>query len=120
MLLVLTKMTNQTPLKSPFPKSVYVQNAELYRLLANPKRLEILNAIKDREATVEEMSELLGIRPANTSQHLTILRRLKVVTFHRKGRNIYYKIANPKFVEPCRIFKEIREEAIQDRKTRRV
>ncbi|MEK7535076.1 MAG: metalloregulator ArsR/SmtB family transcription factor [Patescibacteria group bacterium] len=109
-------MTSQTPLKSPFPKSVYVQNAKLYRLLANPKRLEILNAIKDREATVEEMSDLLGVRPANTSQHLTVLRRLEVVTFRRDGRNIYYKIANPRIVEPCRIFKEIREEAKNNRR----
>ena len=110
-------MHKRLPLRSPFPKAVYIQNAKIYRLLANPKRLEILNFIKDREATVEEMSDLLGVRPANTSQHLTVLRRLKVVTFRRNGRNIYYKIANPRIVEPCRIFKEIREEA---KKSRRV
>lgn len=82
--------------------------------MANPKRLEILNVIKEREATVEEISELLGVRQANTSQHLTVLRRLRVVTFRRSGRYIYYKIANPRIVEPCRIFKEIQEEADRD------
>jgi ArsR family transcriptional regulator len=109
-------MIRRAPLKSPFPKSVYIQNAELYRLLANPKRLEILNAIKDREATVEELSQLLGAGPANTSQHLTVLRRMGVVTFNRRGRHVYYKISNPRIVEPCRIFKEIREDAAKDHK----
>lgn len=103
-------MPHQTPLTSPFPKAVYERNAEIYRVLANPKRLEILNSIKSREATVNEISELLGIRRVNASQHLTILRHLRVVTVRRDGRNAFYKIANPKIVEPCRILKEIWEE----------
>ena len=93
--------------RSPFPKEVYQRNAEIYKLLANPIRLEILNIIKTREATVDELSDIVGIRRANTSQHLSILRHLKVVKVRRNGKNIYYRIANPLIVEPCRILKEI-------------
>ena len=93
--------------RSPFPKEVYQRNAEIYKLLANPIRLEILNIIKTREATVDELSDIVGIRRANTSQHLSILRYLKVVKVRRNGKNIYYRIANPLIVEPCRILKEI-------------
>ncbi len=92
---------------SPFPKEVYEKNAQIYKLLANPKRLEILNIIKNNEATVDKISEIMGIRKANTSQHLAILRYLKVVTVRRNGKNAFYKIANPKLVEPCKILRDL-------------
>ena len=95
--------------RSPFPKEAYQRNAEIYKLLANPIRLEILNIIKNQEATVDELSEIVGIRKANTSQHLSILRHLKVVTVRKKGKNAYYKISNPKIVAPCKILKELWE-----------
>lgn len=92
-----------TQLSSPFPKEVYERNAGIYKLLANPKRLEILNIIKTREATVDELSQIIGIRKANTSQHLSVLRHLKVVSVRRDGKNAYYKIVDPQLVAPCAI-----------------
>lgn len=99
-------------LNSPFPKAVYERNAQIYKLLANPKRLEILNIIKTEEATVDELSKIVGIKKANTSQHLSVLRYLKLVTVRKNGRNIYYKITNPKIIESCRILKELWEDKI--------
>lgn len=94
-------------IKSPYPKSIYKRNAGIYRMMGNPKRLEILNCIKDQEATTDELSEVLGIRKANTSQHLAVLRRLKVVTVRRSGKHMYYKISDPILVEPCRILNNL-------------
>ena len=96
-------------LKSPYKKDVYMKNAVMYKVMANAKRLEILNTIRDREATVNELSEVLGTRKSNTSQHLAYLRYLGLVTTRRQGKNIFYKISDPKIVEPCKIFKDIRE-----------
>ncbi len=96
-------------LKSPYRKDVYKKNAELYKVMANEKRLEILNTIKDKEATVNELSALLGTRKSNTSQHLAYLRYVGLVTTRRQGKNVFYKITDPKIVEPCRIFNELRE-----------
>lgn len=95
--------------KSPFKKEVYARNAEIYKMMANPKRLEILNTIKNQEATVDQLSEILGIRKANTSQHLAILRYLKVVSVRKEGKNSFYKLVDPRLVEPCKILKEIWE-----------
>ena len=94
--------------KSPFSKEVYRKNAELYKVMANPKRLEILNYIVDKEATVNELSKMLGTRKSNTSQHLAYLRYVGLVTTRRQGKNVFYKITNPRIVEPCRIFNELR------------
>ena len=97
-----------TTLKSPFSKEVYRKNAELYKVMANAKRLEILNLIVDKEATVNELSKALGTRKSNTSQHLAYLRYVGLVTTRRQGKNVFYKITDKRIVEPCKIFNEIR------------
>lgn len=96
-------------LKSRFSKDVYERNALVYKMLANPKRLEILNAIIDKEATVTELSKMLGVRKANTSQHLMVLRYLGLVKVRRQGKNAFYKIVDRNLVEPCRILKDLYE-----------
>ena len=101
-------MHKTTKLKSPFSKEVYRKNAQLYKVMANAKRLEILNLIVEKEATVNELSKTLGIRKSNTSQHLSYLRYVGLVTTRRQGKNVFYKITNPKIVEPCKILNELR------------
>lgn len=94
-------------MKSPFPKSTYARNAGIYRILANPIRLEILNILKYREASVEKLTDALKLRKANVSQHLAILRHLRLVTVRREGLRVYYRIADPRIVEPCRILRDL-------------
>lgn len=101
-------MKNSLKLKSPYSKKVYQKNAELYKVMANAKRLEILNTIVDREATVNELSKILGTRKSNTSQHLAYLRYVGLVTTRRQGKNVFYKISDPKIVEPFKILNELR------------
>lgn len=74
----------------------YEKTADLLKVLSNPKRLEILDVIKDREVTVNELSKILGTRKANTSQHLSIFRYLKLVVARRDGRKVYYKLTSHK------------------------
>lgn len=94
-------------MKSPFPKATYERNAEIYKLLANPKRLEILNLLKLRELSVEKLIKILMLPKANISQHLALLRHARLVAVRRNGLNAYYKITDPKIVEPCRILHEL-------------
>ncbi len=90
-------------------KEDFRKNAVIYKVMANAKRLEILNNVKDREINVNELSKILGTRKSNTSQHLMYLRFLGLVTARRQGKNIFYKIVDPEIVAPCKIFKDLRE-----------
>ncbi len=95
---------------SPFPKLVYERNATIYKLMSHPIRLEILNILKARgETSVEQLLQMLGVRKANLSQHLSLLRHTKTVMMRKDGLNVYYQITDPRLVEPCRILKEIWE-----------
>ncbi len=90
-------------IKRPLPRTAYEDNAVTYKILANPKRLEILNLLREQEMPVEELVKELGINKANVSQHLALLRHARLVRVHRKGLNAYYNIVDPRIVEPCRI-----------------
>jgi ArsR family transcriptional regulator len=92
---------------SPYTKDFYAKAADLFRVMSNAKRLEILNLIKNREVTVNELSNVLGTRKSNTSQHLAYLRLVGLVTARRQGKNIFYKLIDPRIVEPCEIFSNI-------------
>lgn len=88
-------------------KKLFDLHAEICKVFANPKRLEILNAIREKELTVSELVEELGVRKANVSQHLAVLRQKRVVHTRRDGLNIYYSISDPKIIEACDLMRKV-------------
>jgi len=94
-------------IKQPLPRIAYEQNALTYKILANPKRLEILNLLREQEMAVEDLVKILGITKANISQHLALLRHANLVTVRRNGLNGFYNIIDPRIVEPCRILHQL-------------
>lgn len=96
---------------SPYDKNVYARNAELYKLLAHPARLEILNILKTGDASLEQLTVTLGLAKANISQHLAILKMARVVTNRRDSGEAIYSIVNPDIVAPCKILKDLWEKS---------
>lgn len=72
---------------------------ETLKTLANQKRLEIVQLLKNGELTVSEMIDMLGINQSNLSQHLAILRRFRIVTTRKDGQYIFYRLGDPHIVE---------------------
>jgi ArsR family transcriptional regulator len=94
-------------------KNIFIAHAEICKTLANPKRLEILNALSNGEITVNDLVKKLRLPKANISQHLSVLRTQGVVLARRSGRNIYYKIASPKIIKACNLMREVLIEKIK-------
>ena len=88
-------------IKQPLPRTAYQRNAEIYKILANSKRLEILNLLREQEMSVDELIKTLGIAKANMSQHLALLRHARLVTVRNAGLNRSYNIIDPRIVGPC-------------------
>ncbi len=95
-------------LKSPLPQEAYHKNASIYKILANSKRLEVLNILKKGEAGVDELLKITKLSKANLSQHLALLRHNGLVQTRRNGLNVFYKIVDPRIVEPCKILHQLR------------
>src|SRR5690348_35651 len=95
-------------MKSPLPQEAYTKNATIYKILANPTRLEVLNLLKKGELSVESILKVTKISKANLSQHLALLRHSGLVQTRRNGLNIFYRIVDPRIVEPCKILHQLR------------
>lgn len=95
-------------LKSPLPQEAYFKNAHIYKILANSKRLEILNILKLGETGVDDLLKITKLGKANLSQHLALMRHNGLVQTRRQGLNIFYRIVDPRIVEPCKILHKLR------------
>jgi ArsR family transcriptional regulator len=95
-------------------KHIFSLQADICRTLGNPKRLEIIDALCEKESTVTELAERAGIPNANVSQHLAVLRAKKLVTTRREGVNIFYSIANPKISTACNMMREVLFQQLQE------
>lgn len=96
-------------------RSIYAMQAEVCKVLSNPKRIEIISALKDGEKTVTELVDILGTPKANVSQHLSIMKLKGILQSRRDGINIYYSITNQKVVQACAIMREVLAELLMER-----
>ena len=94
-------------------KELYEIHAEMCKVFSNPTRLEILNLLRDKGLTVTELIEKTKLSQANISQHLAIMKSKGIVISNRKGKNIYYKLTNPKIIKAFDIIKEVLTERLK-------
>jgi ArsR family transcriptional regulator, arsenate/arsenite/antimonite-responsive transcriptional repressor len=78
----------------------------LFRALADPTRLRLLNLIADREICVCYFVEILGISQPKISRHLAYLRRAGIVAARRQGRWMHYRLTTPQDAVASAILKE--------------
>jgi len=88
-------------------QKLYELHARMCQVFTSPKRLEILNLLKDKELSVNELADLADIPQSNLSQHLTIMREKGMVNTRREGTTIYYSMVNPKIIQAFDIIREI-------------
>jgi len=65
-----------------------------FRVLGDPTRLRIIEALLERERTVSELIELLGAPQSRVSNHLACLRWCRLVESERRGRSVVYRVAD--------------------------
>ncbi len=96
-------------------KKLYELQAELCKTLSNPKRLEILDILREEgEISVNQLADRLEIPKANTSQHLAVLRQAGVVSTRKDGINVYYSLRSAKISEACSLTRAILLEKLED------
>ena len=97
--------------------TIYELQSEICLALANPKRLQILNLLKNGEMSAGEMVKVMKIPKANLSQHLSVLKQKDIVSSRREGTSIYYSITHPKITDACSIMRSVLMEALENQET---
>ncbi len=77
--------------------------AQRFRLLGEPMRLRILQALEAGELPVSKIVDELGTSQPNVSKHLQALCQGGLISRRRDGLNIYYGIADPMVFKLCRL-----------------
>jgi DNA-binding transcriptional ArsR family regulator len=93
----------------PLAAERYRLHAELCKVLTEPKRLMILDALRAGERSVGELADTLGVTLPNASQHLAVMRAAGLVEGRRAGTTISYRLAEPTIVEACDVIHRIVE-----------
>ena len=95
---------------------IYAYHAEMCQVLSHPKRLEVINILRDGEMTVSELAQRLGLTVGNLSQHLSMMKERHILLSRKEGNMVFYRIANPKLIR-CfdmmreMLFEQIRQDA---------
>jgi len=91
------------------------------KILCNPRRLQLLQALRDGEKSVSELSAATGLRQANVSQHLALMRHHKVVIERRLGNSVFYHISDGRFNHACDLIQAVLlDQASEDSKLIRI
>ena len=86
---------------------LYELHASICQTLANPKRLEVIDRLRDGEHSVTELAEAMKISQANLSQHLAVMRQKGIVATRREGLNVFYRLSNPKIIKACDLMRQV-------------
>jgi ArsR family transcriptional regulator len=87
-------MDEDLPVAQPLSDELVELIAERFRALAEPTRIKLLDRLREHEATVLELAELIGTTPQNVSKHLGLLQRAGIVVRRKHGNHAYYRIAD--------------------------
>lgn len=81
--------------------------AELFKALAHPARIRVLEILAEGELSVGEIQPLVGIESSHLSQQLGVLRRAGLVTTRKEGSSVIYAIRDPQLVELLAVAKRV-------------
>ena len=80
---------------------VFAAVAKYFGLLSDPTRLKILHTICRSEHHVSAIVAATGASQTNVSRHLALLHQAGVVTRRKVRNTVFYKVADPMFVDVC-------------------
>lgn len=81
--------------------------AELFKALAHPARIRVLEVLSEDEHSVSDLQPLVGIESSHLSQQLGILRRAGLVTTRKEGASVIYALADPTLAELLAVAKRL-------------
>ena len=82
-------------------------HSEVCRSISHPRRLHILYSLESGDMPVAELAEKVGFSGSSLSQHLNILKQANIIRSRRRGRQLFYGIANPLVMEAIHIMARV-------------
>lgn len=89
-------MKTHEPCLSEIPMELLERMAGALKVLAHPCRLKIVELLqREGDAPVHQIMHRINLPQATISQHLNQMRRAGLVKATRRGKEVWYGIADP-------------------------
>ncbi|HJW76253.1 MAG TPA: metalloregulator ArsR/SmtB family transcription factor [Thermoleophilia bacterium] len=97
-----------------YKNAVYEQFALVGKAVCSGPRLEILDVLLQAERSVDVLAAEVGLSVANTSHHLQVLKRARLVESERRGQFVTYRVADPAVGEVLRAVRVLGERRLSE------
>ncbi len=86
-------------------EELFTHQEEIFKVIANQKRLELIQLLTHGEMHVNEIVSMLGISQSNVSQHLSLLRQADIVSTRKDGTTVYYRLRDKRIAQACNLIR---------------
>jgi len=86
---------------------ITILQAAILKVLASPRRLEILHQLADGSMEVGRLATGINATQPNVSQHLAVMRAAGLVESERDGREVRYRLADPDVIRACDLMRQV-------------
>ena len=73
--------------------------ADIFKIVAHPDRIRIIEELRVGEKSVNTLIEQLDLPGSRVSQHLSLMRAHRIVEERRDGRHHYYSLTQPEMAD---------------------
>jgi len=91
---------------------ITILQAQVLKILASPRRLDILHRLADGPLEVGRLAQATGASQPNISQHLSVMRAAGIVEAERDGRETRYRLVDPEVLVACAVMRRVLERRV--------
>ena len=91
------------PVPHPLPEPLVELIAQRFRVIGEPMRIRLLDALRDQPMTINELTDALGATQQNVSKHIGVLAQAGIVARERDGNHVRCSIADDTIFELCEL-----------------
>jgi DNA-binding transcriptional ArsR family regulator len=96
-------VSERSPVPHPLPAPLVELVAQRFRVMGEPMRIRLLDALRDGPLTINELTEALGASQQNVSKHVSVLAQAGLVARAKEGTRVRCSIADESVFELCEI-----------------
>lgn len=96
-------MTDTPTIPHPLPAPLVELIAQRFRVIGEPMRIRLLDALRDGPLTINELTGALGASQQNVSKHVGVLAQAGIVARAKDGNRVRCSIADETIFELCEL-----------------
>ena len=96
-------MPEPVSIPHPLPEALVDLIAQRFRVIGEPMRIRLLDALREGPLTINELAAIIGASQQNVSKHVGVLAQAGIVARSKDGNRVRCSIADDTIFELCEL-----------------